>query len=292
MIIGSGGQLGHDFTDTAIKAGHDVIPVDYPQIDICDKALVDTCIDNASPDAIINCAAFTAVDNCETEQDKAFALNADACGILAEAAKKASALFIHISTDYVFDGTGSSPYTEDSPVNPQSVYGKSKLAGEEAIINTYDDIMIFRIAWLYGSHGNNFVKTIRKIAAANAMEGKPLKVVNDQFGTPTWTVDVCRQILTVLDGRDRGIFHCTSEGSCSWFDFAREIIHAAGIDADIRPCTTEEFPRPAPRPRYSVLENARLKAAGANIMPDWKDGFRKFLQSGPLAFNHVNPLIG
>jgi len=279
LIIGSGGQLGHDFVNQAAAAGHSVIPVDYPQIDICNKLSVDTCIDNAKPDIIVNCAAFTAVDNCESEQEKAFELNAGACGILASAAKKISAMLIHFSTDYVFDGCGSAPYTEDSRTNPQSVYGKSKLSGEEAIVNTHNDAMIFRIAWLYGAHGNNFVKTIRRIAAANAQEGKPLKVVNDQFGTPTWTVDVCKQALAMLDRRERGIFHCTSEGFCSWFDFAKEIVVSAGINVDIQPCTTEEFPRPAPRPHYSVLENARLKSIGANIMPEWKDGFRGFLST-------------
>ncbi|MCL2184106.1 MAG: dTDP-4-dehydrorhamnose reductase [Chitinispirillia bacterium] len=292
LIIGSGGQLGRDFTEQAAMAGHGITAVDYPQIDIRDKSSVNTFIDDTKPEAIINCAAFTAVDDCESQRDKAFALNADACGILAEAAKRVSAVMAHFSTDYVFDGTGSAPYTEDSPTGPQSIYGKSKLAGEEAIVNTYDDIMIFRIAWLYGAHGNNFVKTIRKTASANAREGKPLKVVNDQFGTPTWTVSVCRQVLAMLDRSERGVFHSTSEGSCSWFDFAMEIVASAGINVDIRPCTTEEFPRPAPRPCYSVLENARLKAAGANIMPEWKDGFREFLSTAdPLTFNNENPLI-
>jgi dTDP-4-dehydrorhamnose reductase len=279
LIIGSGGQLGYDFVNQAEMAGHVVVPADYPQIDIRARSSAGAYIDSVKPDAIVNCAAFTAVDNCESERDSAFALNAEACGNLAEAAKRVSAMLIHFSTDYVFDGLGSAPYTEDSPPNPQSVYGKSKLAGEEAIVGIYDNNMIFRIAWLYGSHGNNFVKTIRRIAAAAALEGRPLKVVNDQFGTPTWTVDVCQQVLAALGGSERGIFHCTSEGFCSWFDFAAEIAASAGIDVSIEPCATEEFPRPAPRPRYSVLENARLKSCGIHIMPDWRSGFGKFLAS-------------
>ena len=279
LIIGSNGQLGYDFVEQAKICGHDVIPVDYPQIDICDKASVESCIDTVEPDVIVNCAAFTAVDDCETKIDMAFALNADACGILAAAAQRHGAALVHFSTDYVFDGLASSPYVEGSATNPQTVYGKSKLRGEEMILDSHPNSMIFRIAWLYGAHGNNFVKTIHKLAASCVSESKPLKVVNDQFGTPTWTVSVCRQTLAMLDRQERGIFHSTSEGLCSWFDFAKEIVAAAGINADVQPCTTEEFPRPAPRPQYSVLENARLKAIGANIMPDWQEGFHEFLSS-------------
>ena len=279
LIIGSNGQLGLDFVIQAGIAGHKIIPVDYPQIDICDKSSVESCIDTAEPDVIVNCAAFTAVDECETEIDRAFALNADACGILAETAQRHGAALVHFSTDYVFDGEASAPYVEGSATNPQTVYGKSKLRGEEMILDSCPNSMIFRIAWLYGAHGNNFVKTIRKLAASRASEGKPLKVVNDQFGTPTWTVSVCRQVFAMLDRQERGIFHGTSEGLCSWFDFAKEIVAASGIAADVQPCTTEEFPRPAPRPQYSVLENARLKAMGVNIMPDWQDGFHEFLSS-------------
>jgi dTDP-4-dehydrorhamnose reductase len=278
-IIGSNGQLGSDFVIQAKSAGHDVIPVDYPQIDICDKSSLEKFADSVKPDTIINCAAFTAVDDCETAADKAFALNGDACRNLADIAKRFKSLLIHYSTDYVFDGRASTPYIEDGPTNPQSVYGKSKLRGEEAVLKLCDNSMIFRIAWLYGAHGNNFVKTIRRAAESNARVGKPLKVVTDQFGSPTWTVSVCRQTLAMLTRSERGIFHCTSEGSCSWYDFAKEIVSAAGINADVQSCTTQEFPRPAPRPQYSVLENARLKSIGINIMPDWRDAFKEFLSS-------------
>ncbi|MDR2592925.1 MAG: dTDP-4-dehydrorhamnose reductase [Chitinispirillales bacterium] len=280
LIIGSTGQLGGDFVKIAGLQGHSVIPIDYPQIDIRDKSSVESAVNNSAPDAVINCAAFTAVDDCETNREAAFALNADACKNLALAAKGLASLLIHISTDYVFDGAASSPYTEDCPTNPQTVYGQSKLRGEEIIADLYaDGSMIFRIAWLYGAGGANFVKTIRRVARSNRQENKPLKVVNDQFGTPTWTVSVCRQILSVIDIGERGIFHATSEGACTWFDFAREIVGADGIGADVLPCTTEEFPRKAPRPRYSVLENARLKALNMHIMPDWREAFHEFLST-------------
>jgi len=280
LIIGSTGQLGTDFVKIAEQRRHTVVPVDYPQIDIRDKSSVESAINSSAPDAVINCAAFTAVDDCETNREAAFALNADACENLALAAKARSSLLIHISTDYVFDGAASSPYTEDNATDPRTVYGQSKLQGEEIITDLYGSgSMIFRIAWLYGAGGANFVKTIRRIASSSRQENKPLKVVNDQFGTPTWTVSVCRQILSVIDSGERGVFHSTCEGACTWFDFAKEIVAACGIDADVLPCTTEEFPRKAPRPRYSVLENARLKAMNANVMPEWREAFREFLST-------------
>jgi len=280
LIIGSNGQLGTDFVKIAEQQRHTVIPIDYPQIDIRDKSSAESIINGSAPDAVINCAAFTAVDDCETNSEAAFALNANACENLALAAKARKSLLVHISTDYVFDGAASSPYTEDCPANPQTVYGKSKLRGEELITDLYGGgSMIFRIAWLYGASGANFVKTIRRVALSNQQERKPLKVVNDQFGTPTWTVSVCRQILYVIDKGERGIFHATCEGACTWFDFAKEIVTAYGINAEVLPCTTEEFPRKAPRPRYSVLENARLKAQNAHIMPDWREAFHEFLST-------------
>jgi dTDP-4-dehydrorhamnose reductase len=279
LIIGSNGQLGCDFVKIAGQH-HTVVPVDYPQIDIRDKSSVESAISGAAPDAVINCAAFTAVDNCETDREAAFALNADACENLALAAKAHRSLLVHISTDYVFDGASSSPYTEERQANPQTVYGKSKMRGEEIITDLYGGgSMIFRIAWLYGASGSNFVKTIRRVALSNQQEHKPLRVVNDQFGTPTWTISVCRQILAVIDRGERGVFHATCEGACTWFDFAKEIVAAYGIDAEVLPCSTEEFPSKTPRPRYSVLENARLKAMGANIMPEWREVFREFLST-------------
>jgi dTDP-4-dehydrorhamnose reductase len=281
LIIGSAGQLGSDFVKLSESGPrHTVIPVDFPQIDIRDRASVESVVKDSAPDAVVNCAAFTAVDDCETNGEAAFALNAHACENLALAAKAASSLLVHIGTDYVFDGAAAVPYTESSPANPQTVYGKSKLRGEEIIASLYGDgSMVFRLAWLYGANGANFVKTIRRAALSCQRENKPLRVVNDQFGTPTWTVSVCRQILSVIDSGERGVFHATCEGECSWFDFAKEIVFAYGIGAEVLPCTTGEFPRPAPRPRYSVLENARLKAMGANIMPGWREAFGEFLST-------------
>ncbi|MFW6245105.1 MAG: dTDP-4-dehydrorhamnose reductase [Fibrobacterota bacterium] len=277
LIVGSGGQLGSDFVKEANLQGHDTAALDYPQIDITSPESVLETVKSVRPDVIVNCAAFTAVDLCEGKQDQAFALNADGSANLARAAKESDALLVHISTDYVFSGDLDRPYTEEDTPGPNSVYGKSKLEGERRIASIWNRHMIFRIAWLYGVNGNNFVKSIRRFGLKNREEGKPLRVVNDQIGSPTWTVSVCRQVLKVLDSGEYGVYHCTSEGSCSWFDFAEEIINASGIDVRVEPCTTEEFPRPAPRPVNSVLENKKLKTLGLNIMPEWKDAFRQFL---------------
>ncbi len=279
LILGSGGQLGTDFVREARLKGHEVIGKDYPEVDLTRRESVMQVVKEVLPQVIVNCTAFTAVDLCEEKQVEAFALNAQGCGFLAEAAAEHSSLLIHFSTDYVFSGQGSRPYTEEDATEPGTVYGRSKLEGERQIAAILAKIMIFRIAWLYGVYGNNFVKSIRTIGAKCQAENKPLKVVNDQFGTPTWTVDVCRQVLKVMNTPNYGVFHCTSEGSCSWFDFAKEIIIASGIQVEVSPCTTAEFPRPAPRPAYSVLENARLKKLGLNIMPNWQEGFRAFLEA-------------
>lgn len=284
LVIGSNGMLGTDFVSCAKGAGHDVIAVDYPDIDIRDESSTMSVVDNAAPNIIVNCAAYTAVDKCETDVEAAFAVNGYACKNLVAAAKKNKSLLIHISTDYVFDGEGKNPYTENDAANPKSIYGKSKFEGEQIILNEYaDNSMIFRIAWLYGAHGKNFVGTILKLAE-NATADKPLKVVNDQTGSPTWTVNVCEQILLAIekfydDKKLRGIIHATSEGFCTWFDFAKMILGCANINKEIMPCTTNEFPRPAPRPKYGVLDNVKLKSYNINIMPKWDDALREYFKS-------------
>ncbi len=278
LIVGSKGQLGTDMVKMAEINGLDCIGLDYPEIDITNKDSVASAINLLRPAVVINCAAVTAVDDCEIRVKEAYSVNGDGPGILAEVTDKTKSLIVHISTDYVFDGTKKTPYLEsDSPL-PMTVYGKSKLEGELRIAQNSDRFQIYRIAWLYGMYGNNFVKAIRSAAAKKASTGDALKVVNDQFGTPTYTVDVCRQIFSTMRKEIFGIFHCTSEGACTWYDFAKEILQSSGIKANLQPCTTEEYPRPAPRPKFSVLENARLKEAGENIMPDWKEAFHKFTE--------------
>jgi dTDP-4-dehydrorhamnose reductase len=277
IIIGCNGQLGADFMAQAVAAGHDVCGMDYPQIDITDPGSAQRAIESVRPEMIVNCAGYTAVDACETDEQRAFAVNAAGVGNIAQTAQACGAAVAHISTDYVFDGTKSGPYVESDPPNPQSAYGRTKLAGEEACMRICQRHFIFRIAWLYGINGANFVKTIRRAAAEKAAGGGELKVVSDQRGTPTWTVEVCRQMLRVIGTRHFGLFHCTAEGECTWYDFARHIVERAGISAPVVPCTTREFPRPAPRPANSVLENARLKALGLHSMKEWRAAFGEFL---------------
>jgi len=281
LIVGHKGMLGTDMLSAALKADHEASGVDFPEIDITRLESVRACLRKGRPDTVINCAAFTAVDACETEVLKAFNVNAEGAGNLAIAAREVQSIFVHYSTDYVFDGTAKAPYRETDPTCPASVYGKSKLEGERLVAANNARSFIIRIAWLYGTTGNHFVKTIRNLAQKNAVTGGRLRVVNDQIGSPTCTLDVCNQTLCLLETGNFGLYHATSEGQCSWYDFAQEIRRAAGISVGIDPCTTAEFIRDrdlrvAPRPSWSVLENAALKKLGLNRMPHWKDAFAAF----------------
>ena len=279
LIIGCKGMLGQDMVITAKKAGHDVSCIDYPEIDITKPESVRNVVEAEKPDTIINCAAYTAVDLCETNKETAFAVNGAGPGNIARCAEAIRAKCVHISTDYVFDGKATQPYVEDDPTGPMTVYGQSKLEGEKQVLANCSRAYILRIAWLYGKNGNNFVKAIRSLAEKNARAGKPSKVVNDQWGTPTWTVEVCGQTLKLLETGHYGLYHSTNEGMCTWFDFAKKIIASANIPCEVQPCTTKEFPRPAPRPAYSVLENRNLKKLGLNVMKGWETAFEEFLKS-------------
>ncbi|MGE5669803.1 MAG: dTDP-4-dehydrorhamnose reductase [Fibrobacterota bacterium] len=277
LIVGANGQLGTDMVKLTGKRNIVCKGIDFPDIDITKTESVRAVIDTEKPTIIINCAAFTAVDDCEKKKEIAFKVNADGCGILAQESQRVKAKLIHISTDYVFDGTKNTPYVESDVPSPATEYGKSKLDGEQQIAKYTENYQIYRIAWLYGLYGNNFVKTIRNAALKKQGTGDGLKVVNDQYGSPTWTVDVCNQILAAMNLDLRGVFHCTSEGSCTWYDFAKAIVGAYGINTSVNACTTDEYPRPAPRPKFSVLENERLKKEGVNIMPHWKDAFNSYI---------------
>jgi len=277
LIVGANGQLGTDMVKLSEKRGIECKGIDFPDIDITKTDCVRSIFDAVKPSIIINCAAFTAVDDCETKKDIAFKVNGDGCGILAQESQRVKAKLIHISTDYVFNGTKETPYVETDIPSPATEYGKSKLQGEQLIAQFTENYQIYRIAWLYGLYGNNFVKTIKNAALKKQGTGEGLKVVNDQYGTPTWTVDVCEQIFAVMNLDLNGVFHCTSEGSCTWYDFAKAIVEAYEITTPVNACTTEEYPRPAPRPKFSVLENERLKKAGVNQMPFWIDAFKKYV---------------
>lgn len=278
LVTGANGQLG-----TAIKKESSTFPdltifyTDIEETDICSKESVQLALKKYAPNVVVNCAAYTAVDKAEDEEDKAFALNADAPANLAEQCKLMGVKLIHISTDYVFDGKSNVPYVETDRVNPQSVYGKSKLEGEQrsmALGNT----MVIRTSWLYSSYGNNFMKTMLKYGK----ERPELRVVFDQTGTPTLANDLAYAILRIAESPERlftpEIFHFSNQGVCSWYDFAYEIIKQAGLTPKITPITTSDYPTKAIRPQYSVLNKQKITNLLEMEIPHWRQSLVKCLQ--------------
>ena len=282
LITGRRGQLRSDLM-TLLAADYRVVGIDLPEVDVTDIIQVLAAVREARPDVVIHAAAYTNVDGCETDSETAFGVNRDGTWNVAQACAEIGARLIYYSTDYVFDGTKATPYTETDLPNPKTVYGQSKLEGEEAVWESLADFAILRVSWVYGYHGKNFVKTMielgRQQLAARTAGGSvsPLRVVNDQVGNPTWTEEIVRQTTKVLDCDLCGTFHATSEGETSWYDFARQIFEILKMDVDIQPCTTAEYPLPAPRPARSSLENARLKEAGCNVMRDYRTALEEFL---------------
>jgi len=282
LVTGSRGQLGRDLVER-LSGSYDLTGVDIDELDITDRKAALSLVDSLQPDVLIHAAAFTDVDGCESDRDQAFAVNAYGTRNLALACKEIGARMVYYSTDYVFDGTSDRSYTEEDKPDPKTVYGQSKLAGEESIAEILDDYVIMRIAWVYGKHGKNFPKTmlriggeqLKKIESGEKIE--PLKVVDDQFGNPTWTEEVVSQTHKMIESDMRGIVHATSEEETSWFGFAQDIFAAMNMPVKTVPCTTEDFPRLAPRPMRSSLENSRLKAAGMNLMRDYREALRGFL---------------
>ncbi|WP_265444995.1 dTDP-4-dehydrorhamnose reductase [Flexivirga meconopsidis] len=249
LVTGGRGMFGTDLTLLLQERGEQVVPVGSAECDIRSlDAVRETMRDF---DVVVNAAAWTAVDDAETHEAEAFAINATAARNVALVARETGTRMVQISTDYVFDGTATEPYEPDHPQNPQSAYGRTKAAGEWAVRATNPDALIVRTAWLYGEHGPNFVKTMLRLAG----ERETLKVVDDQKGQPTWTRDLAAYVLDVVDtGAPGGYYHGTAAGQTTWHGFTREIFVLAGMDPDrVQPCTTADFPRPAPRPGYSVL---------------------------------------
>jgi dTDP-4-dehydrorhamnose reductase len=266
LITGANGQLGHELVRATIAAGHEVVATSHETLDITDKTAVDDVITSARPDVVIHAAAWTAVDACESEPEKALLVNGTATKFIADAAHAVGAHVVYISTDYVFDGSKASAYDESDATNPQSVYGSSKLAGEKALGATD---AIVRISWVCGFYGANMVKTILRLA-----EQPQLKFVDDQIGNPTFADDAAEMIVRLATEKRPGTWHVTNQGEVSWFEFAREVLIAGGFDADkVAPIKTHELqpPRPATRPFNSVLNNASLKNAGIALLPDFRE---------------------
>jgi dTDP-4-dehydrorhamnose reductase len=278
LICGSDGQLGSDCVQV-LQEPHEVFALTLNELDITSSSDVDKVIGKYVPDIILNCAAYTAVDACETERESAWKVNVEGPKNLASCVTKYGGLLIHISSDYVFDGRKKppEPYVEDDEPNPLSCYGRTKLEGEVAVMQTTDRYIILRTAWLYGIHGRNFLKTILKIALRNPDE--KLKVVNDQFGSPTWSYRLALQIAELIEKNGRGTYHATAEGYCTWYELAGYFLGEMGVQHSLIPCTSEEYPTPAIRPRNSILENQRLKKADINLMKNWSHDVDQFVSN-------------
>ena len=263
-MCGANGMLGHRVVEEAAARGHDVRGTDLPELDLTDAAAVEQFVDGY--DTVINCAAYTAVDQAEAEEELATQINGEAAGNLARSAP----YLIHVSTDYVFDGEASEPYVESSAPAPTGAYGRTKLAGEEQVRAAGDQHAIVRTAWLYGAGGKNFVDTMLKLGD----ERDEVKVVFDQIGSPTWTGHLAPALVDIAERRGAGIFHAAGEGQCSWFELAVEAMRAAGLDCRVVAIPSEEFPTPTKRPAYSVLTTEREDGVR---LPPWQEGVKGHL---------------
>ena len=277
LITGGSGQLGKD-CELALNTSHAVTCFDIDELDIGDSGSVNQTADRIRPGVIINCAAFTQVDACETQTETAWRVNATGPENLARWARKNGALLVHISTDYVFDGKKTPPetYGETDAPAPLSGYGKTKLAGEQAVTAAGGDFIILRTAWLYGFHGHNFLRTILKKTLADPE--RRLTIVDDQYGSPTWSYRLALQIRHLLEHNARGIFHASAEGYCTWYGLARYFLEKLNVPHHIAPCTTDDYPLPATRPQCVILENRRLNDAHLNIMKSWDQDIDLFVE--------------
>lgn len=285
LITGAHGQLGNELTDLLngrqseiglIPSEYEecsVTAIDVDKLDITNTDAVFEIVSTVQPDVIINCAAMTNVDACETDLETAMRVNAVGPRNLAMAAEEFGAKIIHVSTDYVFRGDGSEPYCEWNQTGPNTVYGKSKLLGEQYVSQFATKFFIVRTAWLYGRVGHNFVKTMLRLGA----EKPAISVVSDQRGNPTNAADLAYHLLKLALTEEYGIYHCTGDGECSWYDFAKEIMRLSGLPCVVNPCTTEEYPSPTPRPAYSSLNNLMLRVTVGDEMRHWQTALAGYL---------------
>lgn len=285
MITGCNGQLGNEI-QSILKSGKseigaapvgvvgaEILPVDIDTLDISNMAEVSDYVNANRPDVIINCAAMTNVDGCESDYRTAFKVNALGVKNLAVCAENIGAKLIHVSTDYVFAGDATKPYCEWDNVDPQSVYGASKALGEKYALSFCKRTFVVRTSWLYGYIGKNFVKTVRRVIR----ERGGITVVNDQRGNPTNANDLAHHLLKLALTEEYGIYHCTGEGECTWYDFAVKIAEYSGLGDTVKPCTSEEFPTPTKRPAYSSLRNLALECTVGNEMRDWKIALKEYI---------------
>ncbi|WP_202975202.1 dTDP-4-dehydrorhamnose reductase [Vallitalea guaymasensis] len=273
MIIGVNGQLGHDAVKL-LSPYHKIVGLDKDTLDITNFIELQNRITEIRPELIINCAGYTNVDDCEINYESAYNTNAQGCYNLALIAKKYDCILVHISTDYVFDGEKDEPYIESDLPNPINIYGSSKLLGETIITTISPKYFILRTSWLYGTHGNNFVKTILRLSETKEV----ISVVNDQIGTPTYTIDLINVFSKLIKTNAYGIYHISNEGRCSWYEFAKKIIKLTNKETTIIPITTNQSKRKADRPHYSVLENSMLKHRFGYTLRNWEEALTEFLK--------------
>lgn len=274
LVTGARGMLGQDLVPILREHGHTVLATGRAELDVTDAAAIRRFLDAEQPDLVIQSAAFTNVDGCETQREEAFKVNAHATRLLALGCQPMGLPLVYISTDYVFDGTGDRPYLEAAPTNPQSVYGASKLAGERAVTELLDRFYVVRTSWLYGRHGKNFVDTMRKLGR----EKPELAVVADQHGSPTWTVPFSHALAKLVETGLYGTYHVTGQGATTWHGFTEAIMRAEGLSTPVKPITTADLGRPAPRPAYSVMENMNLLLSGVPLLPPWEESLLGYLQ--------------
>lgn len=275
LVTGVKGQLGYDVANELEKRGTEVIGVDVDEMDITDEAAVQRVIRGAAPDAVIHCAAYTAVDAAEDNEEMCRRVNTDGTRYIAGVCKELDIKMLYISTDYVFDGQGTRPWEPDDERNPLSVYGQTKYEGELAVQNMLDKYFIVRITWTFGVNGKNFVKTMLRLAETNSR----ITVVNDQYGSPTATADLAVLLSDMIATEKYGVYHATNEGICTWYEFTCEIFRQAGIDVEVVPVTTAEYNAKAKRPANSRMSKDKLEANGFKRLPPWQDALARYLTS-------------
>ena len=273
LITGSNGMLGHDLIKV-LKNNHELVLTTSESLDITDRDKAMEVISENRPDIVINAAAYTDVDGCESNSDLAYQVNGEGVKNLALACRKIDCPLVQISTDYVFNGKNTRPWVEDDEISPVSVYGKSKCKGEEAVLDTLDKYFIIRTAWLYGINGKNFPKTMLELAETHS----EITVVYDEVGTPTYTLDLAGKISELIESDCYGIYHITNSGECSWCEFSRYIFEIAGRDVKVIPVKASEFARPAPRPSYSVLKNKKLVDNGFEKLRDYRKAIKDYIE--------------
>ena len=274
LVTGVKGQLGYDVVNELVKRGHTAIGTDIEEMDITNKNSVDSVIKENTPDAVIHCAAYTAVDAAEDNAELCRKINAEGTQNIADVCKELDIKMIYISTDYVFDGQGERPWEPEDERTPLNVYGQTKYEGELAVQNTLDKYFIVRIAWVFGVNGKNFIKTMLNLGKTR----DSLTVVNDQFGSPTYTYDLAKLLVDMVETEKYGIYHATNEGICTWYEFACEIFKQAGMNIKVAPVSASEYPAKAKRPSNSRMSKEKLTDNGFEKLPTWQDALSRYLK--------------